>query len=45
MDQLTSQFQIMKMRREIEILHEEIRELKLMLKKHWIRNGVIQSLP
>ena len=33
MDQLTSQFQIMKMRKEIKILHEEIRELKLMLKK------------
>ena len=33
MDKLTSQFQIMKMRREIKILHEEIRELKLMIKK------------
>ena len=33
MDQLTSKFQIMKMRKEIKILHEEIRELKLMLKK------------
>lgn len=33
MDKLTSQFQIMQMRREIQILHEEIHELKLMLKK------------
>jgi len=33
MDQLTSQFQIMKMRKEIKVLHEEIRELRLMLKK------------
>ena len=33
MDSLISQFQIMKMRKEIKILHEEIRELKLMIKK------------
>ena len=33
MDQLTSEFQIMKMRKEIKILYEEIRELRLMLKK------------
>ena len=33
MDQLTSQFQIMKMRKEIKVLHEEIRELRLMLGK------------
>lgn len=33
MDQLTSEFQIMKMRKEIKILHDEIRELKLMIKE------------
>lgn len=33
MDRLTSQFQIMKMRKEIKILHEEICELKSILKK------------
>ena len=33
MDQLTSEFQIMKMRKEIKILHDEIRKLKLMLRK------------
>ena len=33
MDKLTSQFQIMQMRKEIKILHEEIRELKLIIKE------------
>ena len=33
MDKLISQFRIMQMQREIKTLHEEIRGLKLMLKK------------
>lgn len=33
MDRLTSHFQIMKMRKEIKILHEEILELKSIIKK------------